>query len=737
MKAIYKTKTLYSICFLFLLFGACISKKQLQNNNSTALAIDTTNHQTAFQSLKPKTYNYPNFKYQLHNIPTPKPNIISTRDLYEFAFENLNAMLEEKDSVDFEKAIFITENVFYSNKVKYDDYLRVLDFHTKRINALIAANDKSASLDFKVYANFRERGLSYTSLRYTETEKRELYRKALTNWAIFTYLTDTLTFGLKQQLPFAYQIKDPFGMDNWSNSQVLNLLGSMEKMGNCFALVALFKIFSNRLNSEAYICIAPQHIYLQHRNEKGDFYNLELATKTYPSDGTLMTLTFTHKEAIMSGISLRRLKTDKQNIALCLVNLGKSYEHKFETRENEFMLKCAELALKYDSLNLNAMLLKQQVLEERVMKFIKDKRLTSIVMLKNNETFKQLEKHTLHLYEKGYHQMPLYMQEIILSKLSQDNKPIVLKDRTPNPYTNIKVPAKNKRYSTLSGGLYEEVHAQKQFEEYGYFVLDTKNRKLVQFTKNNSKKLLIDPVVFAWSVDPMAHERTSWTPYNAFRNNPIINIDPTGALDGWYEGEDNEMHFDKDVHNQKDIEAKGLKGSYKFEEGKIKKGKDIETYHLDGSAFFTNETRGYQFMWNNSTQNGKPIENQGFLTKQGVMVLPTEGITFTGDKFKNEPREANWQVYPYYLTQGAMTINFHGKNYSVIGSIHTHPDYNIIPYHSGSDVSILNWQKIPMFVIHKSLIWTMTPGTTGPYEIGSTKSYLNGTRKIIPYINKF
>lgn len=36
------------------------------------------------------------------------------------------------------------------------------------------------------------------------------------------------------------------------------------------------------------------------------------------------------------------------------------------------------------------------------------------------------------------------------------------------------------------------------------------------------------------SVDPMAHLRESLTPYNAMSNNPILRIDPDGALDGDY-----------------------------------------------------------------------------------------------------------------------------------------------------------------------------------------------------------
>ena len=48
-----------------------------------------------------------------------------------------------------------------------------------------------------------------------------------------------------------------------------------------------------------------------------------------------------------------------------------------------------------------------------------------------------------------------------------------------------------------------------------------------------------------FAVDPMAHERAEWTPYNFCRNSPIINTDPTGALDSpIYDTEGNLMGTD-------------------------------------------------------------------------------------------------------------------------------------------------------------------------------------------------
>ena len=94
---------------------------------------------------------------------------------------------------------------------------------------------------------------------------------------------------------------------------------------------------------------------------------MELATAGHPGDGTIQTLTYTTTEAIKNGIALRSYD-ERQSIGLCLVNLAKSYEHRFGVKNADFILQCAELVLQYDTKNLSALLLKQQVLDERLRK---------------------------------------------------------------------------------------------------------------------------------------------------------------------------------------------------------------------------------------------------------------------------------------------------------------------------------------------------------------------------------
>ena len=440
------------------------------------------------------------------------------------AYDALKSMLEGKDSINYEKAVFITENAYHNNYFSYDYFKRFIDFHVFMINAY--AND--------VRLHYKEK---YKTLKPWE---QKYFKSNTDNWAIFKYITDTafLTYNKKKYFkePYTYTYQDPYGSNKWENTQVLYLLLSNEKQGNCYSLASLFKIFSDRLKSDARLTIAPHHIYIQNRNQRGDFYNVELASKSFPGDGMIQTLTYTTTTSIMNGMAQRMLN-DKQAVALNLIYLAKGYQHKYNDNTNDFLLQCADLAFKYDTLSLNALLLKAEITENRLLALMKENKITKLAKARVNpqtrEFLASYENQLSDLYTLGYREIPKDIERVILAKIQHREVGSILKDQTPNPLKAIK--AKH-RYATLSNGLFDEMHEPVDSIQYYHALLNTKTKKITRlFPIETSDDYKVDPVVFALSVDPSTDKYPNISPYEYCNWNPIKLIDPNGK--DWYENE--------------------------------------------------------------------------------------------------------------------------------------------------------------------------------------------------------
>ncbi|MBE2288938.1 MAG: hypothetical protein IAE95_05245 [Chitinophagaceae bacterium] len=460
----------------------------------------------------------------LLGIPSSRGNSDSAtrqKEAFIAARAGINDMLSGKDSLCFEKAVFLIESAYQGNVLDYKDFQAVIGFHAANIGYLI---DKTSYHG----AAYAPTVLEQAQQGYEERKKTT--RCLIANQAIYTYMTSPIIQMLTDsnhnyvlyRAPYEYSFNDPFGTKDWSNTQVSHLL--QQGRGNCFALAALFKILAERLKTDASLCVAPGHIYITHTNEKGTPFNIEISNGRFPGNGTIGALTYTTDEAIRNDIALRSLDL-KQSVALCLVYLAKAYEWKFGTKVEDFMLVCANDALNADNHSLNALLLKAEILEERLLRTNQTKK-----QRVQSKVFVEYEALIKNIYKLGYREMPIEMKNILVKSWMKDSAASHPTAKQPFAYqTYMGIPVT--RNASLSWGLFEEDIQTKPIERFGKTLFNTKTQKIAGFDSGQKtyNGYDFDPVVFALNVDPLAHKFPSESPYIAFGDNPLYFKDQGGA----------------------------------------------------------------------------------------------------------------------------------------------------------------------------------------------------------------
>ena len=436
------------------------------------------------------------------------------------AKQDIENMLNGNEQPNYEQAIYIIENAFYENTLDKESFDVAMQNHITYIRKIVKAN-----------YNF-DTANSKPTLLISKEQIEQQYKKALTNYAIYQYMTLNIGFVNSQTILFHkkynYSYADPMASNNWTYTQVTTLNNTDN--GNCFALASLFKILSNRLNSEASLCTAPSHIYISHKDNLGIDYNVELGSKNFVGAGTLSTLTHSSPKSIQNNIALRHL-TEKQSVALCLVYLAKGYEHKFNNTTDDFILQCAETAIKYDDKNLNALLLKAEFLENNLIAQQK-----TINSLQTQKGFQEYETLIVNLFNLGYREMPLQMKNQLIKGWSKDTITKLSKETYARSEANLRNQIQSKEAS-ISWGLFDENFTDKQIERIGNTLFNTKTKKITSFAKDQNlyNNYNFDPVVFAWNIDPLAHEYPGISPFAFAANNPIMFTDHKGA---YVEGSD-------------------------------------------------------------------------------------------------------------------------------------------------------------------------------------------------------
>lgn len=322
------------VCLAIILIAGCRtvktkSKEQVTISPSApdSLSLTTPRHKDSTIQWKESEYN----------MQVTKPPVKTIYDHYEAAYNELETMLQGKKPLNFKRAVFVTENAWYRDSLSYSDFSNQIQTLSTICNG-IGANLKLNNYEYP------------DSIRLKK------------NYAIYSLMKDTVNISnFIDIMPYAYNFSDFSGTKDWTTTFVTTLLSSGS--GTCHSLPYLYKILANELQAEAWLSLAPNHIYLKHRNKRLGWYNTELTSGEFPTDAWIKASGYITLDAIRNGIYMDTL-SQAQSIALCAFDLAKGYAAKTGNYYDGFILKCCDLALKYHDKNINALILKAETLKK-------------------------------------------------------------------------------------------------------------------------------------------------------------------------------------------------------------------------------------------------------------------------------------------------------------------------------------------------------------------------------------
>ena len=327
---------------------------------------------------------------------------------FDSLYSELSQMLSSHKPINFKKAVFANENMFFDNELKENDFEKNVSF----LVSLVKAKCKNIST-----LNTKEK----------DFETLKLHSALFNIFADTTKIIDdkdTLLF-----LPFRYDFDDMFGERDLTKMFVTKLLNT--HTGNCHSMPLLYKIICDELKMPCHLALAPHHIYIKLYSEKIGWYNTELTSASFPTDSWIMASGYVSLEAIQSGLYMDTL-SEREMLTLCVYDLAKIYSVKFPNSDGAFIIKCCDLAIKYNPKCLSALAFKAETERKQWDKLMKTNNKT-IEELREQSNSKILWDDIANLYSQiyklGYRPMPKNVYSDWMTSLKKESE----------KYTNKKV----------------------------------------------------------------------------------------------------------------------------------------------------------------------------------------------------------------------------------------------------------------------------------------------------------
>ncbi|MBC8592811.1 hypothetical protein H8744_06000 [Oscillospiraceae bacterium N12] len=311
------------------------------------------------------------------------------KNYYAEAFSKCENMLSGKSIPNFQEAVFTVENAYLDNQL-----------------------DKVVFVDnINLYTQICKQIMNSGNIVYPEKDKDI----AAGQCAVFLFMTDTIPIvsgnDIIGSIPFTYNFEDYAGKEEWSSMFVSTLMQT--NTGNCHSLPYLYKIIMDEMGYECHLALAPNHIYIKVQNKRVGWYNIELTCRDFPTDVWYVASGYIHTDAIRNGVYMKAL-SDKESIALCLVDLAQGYQARFGMKDGSFILKCCDTALTHFPNYINALLLKAETITALHKQAVPDSD-------ESQELFAQMNEIYTMIHKLGYRKMPQAMYLNWLRKMGTED----------------------------------------------------------------------------------------------------------------------------------------------------------------------------------------------------------------------------------------------------------------------------------------------------------------------------
>ena len=257
----------------------------------------------------------------------------SNKILYEAAYQALAEMLDGRRKESLPLAVFIVENTYTNNQLNYTAFKAALDELATICRGL--ATDSSSTARFM---------------------------------ALHRLMTDTVQVSqagkvVSRHLPYRYDFEDFRGEQDYRKMFVSKLLRT--NTGQCHSMPLLYKMLADRLGVKTYISMSPNHTFISVKDGRGVLYRYETTNGHFTTDAFYMSSDYIKAGALKQRTYLDTL-TLHENLACQVLDLAGGYEHYYGN--DDFVKKCADLALKHYPQSMTARLMAHNVALTRFVK---------------------------------------------------------------------------------------------------------------------------------------------------------------------------------------------------------------------------------------------------------------------------------------------------------------------------------------------------------------------------------